>query len=194
MAPQKPGAEGWGFSCSCPTLQHRRWSGGSQVGHCGETLHQEHSAAYLLDRNGSNMYQHNHIAKIAILFPAMQQFRHAVQLFLGNLSPDINLQCVDPTLGGHYTPFPQVRASCPASAQHWCPQTFCPHLPVHNALPYYLSVPTSLLMLWSFAPMHAQHMLRNSIQRHMSMLVHRTGPWEQSLTWRSVAAAAGKMR
>ena len=45
-------------------------------------------------------------------FPAMQQFRHAVQLFLGNISPDINLQCVDPTLGGHYTPFPQVRASC----------------------------------------------------------------------------------
>ena len=112
MAPEKPGAEGWGFSCSCPTLQHRRWSGGSQVGHCGETLHQEHSVSYLLDRNGSNMCQHNHIAKIALLFSAMQQFRHAVQLFLGNLSPDINLQCVDPTLGGHYTPFPQVRASC----------------------------------------------------------------------------------
>lgn len=38
----------------------------------------------------------------------MQQFRHAVQLMLGNLTPDVDVKCVDPTLGGHYTPFPQV--------------------------------------------------------------------------------------
>ena len=39
----------------------------------------------------------------------VQQFRHAVQLILGNLTPDVDVKCVDPTLGGHYTPFPQVR-------------------------------------------------------------------------------------
>ena len=38
----------------------------------------------------------------------VQQFRHAVQLILGNLTPDVDVKCVDPTLGGHYTPFPQV--------------------------------------------------------------------------------------
>lgn len=41
----------------------------------------------------------------------MQQFRHAVQLMLGKLSPDVDVKCIDPTLGGHYTPFPQVRFS-----------------------------------------------------------------------------------
>ena len=40
----------------------------------------------------------------------VQQFRHAVQLILGNLTPDVDVKCVDPTLGGHYTPFPQVLA------------------------------------------------------------------------------------
>lgn len=42
------------------------------------------------------------------LLPALQQFRHAMQLMLGNISPEIDIKCVDPTLGGHYTPFPQV--------------------------------------------------------------------------------------
>ena len=44
----------------------------------------------------------------------MQQFRHAVQLILGNLTPDVDVKCVDPTLGGHYTPFPQVIFYLPA--------------------------------------------------------------------------------
>ena len=95
----------------------------------------------------------NMIAQLILCFSsAMQQFRHAVQLFLGNVSPDINLQCVDPTLGGHYTPFPQVRASCscasaalvfadtlstPASPQHAALIPNGPKIPadINKALP-----------------------------------------------------------